>query len=76
MNGTQYMQYYNLARQLDNIANGLEPGEGFFTDEEIAATYNGDPTDGYENTDWTSPIYKTTMMHQHNLSVSGGTDKN
>lgn len=68
MNGTQYMQYYNLARQLDNIANGLEPGEGFFTDEEIAATYNGDPTDGYENTDWTSPIYKTTMMHQHNLS--------
>lgn len=75
MNGTQYMQYYNLARQLDNIANGLEPGEGFFTDEEIAATYNGDPTDGYENTDWTSPIYKTTMMHQHNLSVSGGTDK-
>lgn len=29
MNGTQYMQYYNLARQLDNIANGLEPGEGF-----------------------------------------------
>lgn len=35
----------------------------------------GIPTDGYENTDWTSPIYKTTMMHQHNLSVSGGTDK-
>ena len=58
MNGTQYMQYYNLARQLDNIANGLEPGEGFFTDEEIAATYNGDPTDGYENTDWTSPYTK------------------
>lgn len=75
MNGTQYMQYYNQARQLDNIANGLQPGDGFYTDNEIEATYNGDPTDGFENTDWTSPIYKTTVMHQHNLSVSGGTEK-
>lgn len=75
MNGTQYMKYYNLARQLDNIANGLEPGDGYFTDEEIAATYNGDPTDGFENTDWTAPIYNTTVMHQHNLSISGGTNK-
>lgn len=75
MNGTQYMQYYNLARQFDNVANGKEPGDGYFTDDEIAATYNGDPTDGFENADWTSPIYKTTAMHQHNLSVSGGTEK-
>lgn len=65
MNGTQYMQYYNLGRQLDG-------NPAFFTDDEIAATYNGDPTDGFENTDWTAPMYKTTTMHQHALSVSGG----
>jgi len=65
MNGTQYMQYYNLARGLD----GLTP---YFTDEEIAMTTNGDLTDGYENTDWQEPLYRTTLMHQHNLSVSGG----
>lgn len=68
MNGTQYMQYYNLARQLD----GEDP---YFTEEEIAMTTNGDPTDGYENTNWQAPLYRTTLMHQHNLSISGGTDK-
>lgn len=71
MNGTQYMQWYNLARKLDN--NGVD--NPYFTDEEIAATYNGDPTDGFENTDWTSDLYKTTLMHQHNLSINGGSNK-
>jgi len=68
MNGTQYMQYYNLARVMD----GLTP---HFTDEEIAATYNGDPEDGLENTDWTSGIYRPTFMQRHSASVSGGTDR-
>lgn len=68
MNGTQYMQWYNLAKKLD----GEKP---YFTDEEIAKTYNGDPTDGFENTDWQEPLYRTTLMHQHSLSISGGTDK-
>lgn len=68
MNGTQYMQWYNLAKKLD----GEKP---YFTDEEIAMTYNGDPTDGFENTDWQEPLYRTTLMHQHSLSISGGTDK-
>lgn len=68
MNGTQYMQYYNLGRQLDGDT-------AFFTDEEIAATYNGDPSDGFENTDWTAPLYRTTTMHYHSLSISGGNSK-
>lgn len=68
MNGTQYMQYYNLGLQLD----GEKP---LFTEEQIASTYNGDPTDGIENTDWTKPLYRTTLMHQHNLSISGGSQK-
>ena len=68
MNGTQYMQYYNLGRQLDG-------GTTFFTEEEIAATYNGDPSDGFENTDWTEPLYRTTTMHNHSLSISGVNSK-
>ena len=68
MNGTQYMQWYNLAKKLD----GENP---FFTDEDIRNTYNGDPTDGYENTDWLAPLFRTTLMHQHSLSISGGTQK-
>lgn len=64
MNGTEYMQWYNRARELD----GQDPK---FTEDEIAMTHNGDPTDGYENTDWMSPMDKASPMHQHNLSVSG-----
>ena len=68
MNGTHYMQWYNYARRMDGE-------KAYFTDEEIAMTTNGDPTDGFENTDWQEPIYRTTLMHQHNLSISGGNEK-
>ena len=68
MNGTQYMQWYNKAREMDGLPR-------YYTDEEISMTCNGDPTDGYENTDWTEALYKTTLQHQHNLSISGGTQK-
>jgi TonB-linked SusC/RagA family outer membrane protein len=64
MNGTEYMQWYNKARELD----GLDPK---FTEEEIAMTYNGDPTDGYENTNWMSPMEKDSPMHQHNVQIRG-----
>lgn len=69
MNGTQYMQWYNLAQTLD----GVSPESVRFTPEMIAATYNGDLTDGIENTDWLSPMKKTTLSTQHNLTVTGGT---
>lgn len=67
MNGTEYMQWYNKAREMDGL-----PAK--FTDEEIAMTFNGDPTDGYENTNWMSPMDKASPMHQHNLSVSGSSE--
>lgn len=68
MNGVEYMAWYNQARRNDGL-------EDYWTPEEIAMVTNGDPTDGYENTDWTSPLRKTTLMHQHNLSISGGTKR-
>lgn len=77
MTGTQYMKYYNLGTMLDQIVAGKAENEAvpYFTEAEIAATTNGDLSDGIENTDWTSPMFKTTIMHQHNLSVSGGNNK-
>lgn len=69
MSGTQYMQYYNLAYALDGNDTP------FFTKEAIAATHNGDPSDGLENTNWTEPFFRTTLMHQHNVSVGGGNDR-
>ncbi len=71
MNGTQYMEWYNRAQMLD----GTDPSAVKFTPEMIAATYNGDLTDGIENTNWMSPFEKTTLSTQHNLSITGGTQK-
>lgn len=69
MNGTQYMQYYNMAYALDGNTTP------YFSQEAIAATSNGDLSDGLENTNWTSPFFRTTLMHQHNVSVGGGNDR-
>lgn len=69
MTGTEYMQYYNMGYALDG---NTEP---FFPAEIIAATHNGDTSDGIENTDWTAPLRRTTQMHQDNLTVSGGNNK-
>ena len=69
MTGTEYMQYYNLAYALDGNTTP------FFSAEAIAATFNGDLSDGLENTNWTEPFFRTTLMHQHNVSVNGGNDR-
>ena len=77
MTGDQYMKYYNLGYQLDQWVTGipLEDTVPFFTDAEIAATTNGDTSDGIENTNWVEPMLRTTLTHQHNVSVSGGSKK-
>ena len=45
MNGTQYMEYYNAGLALDKLGGDDVP-DYQFTPEEIAMTYNGDPSDG------------------------------
>ena len=77
MNGEQYMKYYNLAYQLDQVSKGyaLEETTPFFTAADIALVNNGDLTDGIENTSWIDPMLRTTLTHQHNLSVSGGNSR-
>lgn len=75
MNGTQYMEYYNLASAMDWNVTPHNEGDVFvpmYKPEDIAATYNGDLSDGIENTNWMSQMERTTIMHQHSLSASGG----
>jgi len=71
MNGTEYMEWYNKARNIAHTFDPSQPEGDKFTAEEIAMTTNGDPTDGYENTNWRSPLDRLSPTHQHNLSVSG-----
>lgn len=68
LNGPDYMKWHNMARELD----GHSP---FFTPEMIEMVGNGDPEDGFEDTDWMAPLLKTTLMHQHTLSLEGGGEK-
>ncbi len=71
MNGLEYMQWYNLAQTLD----GVDPMNVHFTQNMLDAVNNGDITDGIEDTDWLETMKKTTLNTQHNLTISGGTDK-
>lgn len=68
VDGLEYMQWYNKALEMDGLPV-------HFTQEEMALVTNGDPTDGYENTDWLSPAMKSTLMQRHNLSATGGSDR-
>lgn len=68
LNGLEYMQWYNKARELD----GKDPQ---FTPEDMEKVNNGDPTDGFEDTDWLAPALKPTLMQKHTLAVTGGTDR-
>ncbi|MDO5036070.1 MAG: TonB-dependent receptor [Porphyromonas sp.] len=68
VNGLEYMQWYNKALELD----GKGPK---FTEEEMKMVTNGDPTDGYENTDWLEPAMKSTLMQKHTVAVTGGSER-
>jgi TonB-linked SusC/RagA family outer membrane protein len=80
MNGTQYMQWFNLANYMELEADAAHNGtafvapEPYYSDEDIAATYNGDFSDGIENTNWMEQMQRTTVMHQHSLSIAGGSE--
>ncbi len=77
LGGEQYMKYYNLGYQMDQMSTGVaqEDTVPFFTAADIAKVNNGDLSDGIENTSWIDPMLRTTLTHQHNISVSGGSSK-
>lgn len=62
--------YASLYNQL-TVQNGGSPR---FTDEDINLFKDGSDPYGHPNTVWTDYIYRTGVMHKHNLNVSGGSE--
>lgn len=66
LNAEDYIYWHNKARELDNLAP-------YWTPENLARM---EQMGILGDTDWLSKIYKKFgLTHQHNISVSGGTDK-
>ena len=66
LDGPGYAYYYNRALELD----GKSP---IFSAEDVQSMIDG--TNGFGNTDWTRETFGTGVNTQHNVSVSGGTEK-
>lgn len=79
MDGPQFAYYYNVAQMMDQLANGEISGPdeyyAYFTQENIAAMTNGDPTDGWDNVDYIGKVFGTGITQKHSVTVQGGTDK-
>lgn len=78
MDGPQFAYYYNVAQMMDQLANGEIQSDSqyvpYFTQADIDAMKNGDPSDGWDNVDYVNRIYGTGNTQKHNVTVQGGTD--
>lgn len=52
--------------------NECQPGKAY-TAEMLQKLQDGSDPDHFANTDWASEMFRTAPMHQHHLSVNGGT---
>lgn len=70
LDGPGFAYWHNLASDLDGI-------DRQYSDEEIGYIVNGnDPQGVMGNTNWLDLIFKKVAVgHNHNVSVTGGTDK-
>jgi TonB-linked SusC/RagA family outer membrane protein len=68
VNSYEYATLRNAA-----LANAGLPLE--YTDEDLQKYQDGSSPDTHPDTDWQSLLRKTAPIQQHNLSVTGGTDK-
>ncbi len=65
----------NSAESMELTNRGLinDGGSQLFSDDLIAAFKNGSDKFKYPNTDWFKALYKNALIHEHNVSVRGGT---
>lgn len=65
----------NSAESMELTNRGLinDGGSQLFSDDLIAAFKNGSDKFKYPNTDWFKTLYKNALIHEHNVSVRGGT---
>ena len=78
MNGPQYAHYYNMAQMMDQLASGAIKDRSeytpYYTQENIAAMTNGDPTDGWDNVDYIDKVFGTGTNQKHSVTVQGGNE--
>lgn len=78
MDGLQFMNYYNMADLMDQLASGQITDRSQyvpkFTQEMFEKVANNDPTDGYDNYDYIGEVFGTGMTTKHTVSMQGGTD--
>lgn len=62
-----YVNSYEWAK----MYNECQPGKAY-TQEMLEALRTGSDPDHFANTDWAGEMFRTAPMHQHHLSVTGG----
>lgn len=79
MNGPQFAYYYNMGQMMDQLANGTITDKSqyspAFTQENIAAMTNGDPTDGWDNVNYIDKVFGTGFNQKHSVTIQGGNEK-
>lgn len=74
MNATDYANSYNMARRYSGYSSGAYSPA--YTDEAIAHYTSHDDPVFYPDVDWFPYMFdKSSGQTQHNLNISGGTDK-
>lgn len=62
-----YVNSYEWAKMYNDAK-----GNDFYTSEMLQKLQDGSDPDHFANTDWADEMFRTSLMNQHNLSVSGG----
>jgi TonB-linked SusC/RagA family outer membrane protein len=68
LDGPEYAYWYNKAREMD----GDEP---VFSSEHVEKMLNGDPTDGWGNTNWYEKTFGIGTNKNFNVNATGGTEQ-
>lgn len=79
MNGEQFVKYYDIARYMDQKANGEVSSPSDYTpaysQDIVNLILNGDPTDGWDNVNYIDLVFGTGFNQKHNVTVQGGNEK-
>ncbi len=77
MLGRHYDQITNSAEGMELINKALvnESSSPLFPESMIQAFRTGGDKYKYPNTDWFDALYENALIHEHNLSIRGGTQK-
>ena len=79
MDGEQFVRYYDIARYMDQKANGevasIDEYKPVYSKDIIGLILNDDPSDGWDNVNYIDLVFGTGFNQKHNVTVQGGNDK-